>query len=573
MLDNLEQIEGIASVVANLLDAGEALRVLATSRAPLHLPGEQEFAVPPFSAPSTGADASEVATSDAVELFIDRARLIRPDFAPGSEDLSVVGDIVGALEGIPLSIELAAARVRTIPVASIRDRLDRRLDTLVGGAATLPDRQRTLREAIAWSDDLLDASAQATFHRLAVFVGGWTLESAEHVVGDGVGDVAGTLDALAEQSLIQALPSGSVPRFTMLETIREYAGERLEASGEMATMYERHIRYFLEMARAAEAALRGPEGIGWLEVLEADLDNLRAAIARAEARGDARSALAIAAGLERFWLQRNHSAEGRETLSRLIDRADPSLGVEFARATSAATSMVVWLGDYAAGRSLGERSVAAYRQLGDRAGLVEPLGSLGFAMIEVDPARALTIIEESLDLAAEVADVRAVATMPLARAVALFRLGRFDEARSSLEDAVTLTEQTGDRYFTMMSRYALARTELLMGDTEEALRDYRKALEGSRAADLRIGVAVGLDNYAEMALGGGDVRRAVRLAAAAARMKDELGGGPPSSMIGLHDPLVVGRETLDPEAFDVEFEAGRTMTMETAIAEALQNGS
>src|SRR5205085_8884001 len=178
-----------------------------------------------------------------------------------------------------------------VAVASSRDRLDRGLDPLVGGAATLPDRQRTLREAIAWSDDLLDASAQATFHRLAVFVGGWTLESAEHVVGDGVGDVAGTLDALAEQSLIQALPSGSVPRFTMLETIREYAGERLEASGEMATMYERHIRYFLEMARAAEAALRGPEGIGWLEVLEADLDNLRAAIARAEARGDARSAL------------------------------------------------------------------------------------------------------------------------------------------------------------------------------------------------------------------------------------------------------------------------------------------
>jgi tetratricopeptide (TPR) repeat protein len=355
----------------------------------------------------------------------------------------------------------------------------------------------------------------------------------------------------------------------MLETIREFAEERLEAAGETATTHEDHAAYFVEMARAAELALRGSEAIGWLDRLEADLDNLRAAIARAEARGDLRTALAITAGLERFWLQRNRSAEGREILSRLIDSADPSLGVEYARATSAATSMEVWLGDYAAGRTFGERSVAAYRELRDRAGLVEPLGSLGFAMIEVDPERALAIIEESLDLAGDVGDVHALATTPLARAVALFRLGRFAEARSSLEDAVQRTQQTGDRYFAMMSRYALARTELLLGETQNAMRDYQQALEDSRAADLRIGVAVGLDNYAEVAFGMGDVPRAVRLASAASRMKDDLGGGPPSSMIGSQDPLVLGLETLGKEAFEAEFEAGRSMTMEMAISEAL----
>jgi predicted ATPase len=573
VLDNLEQIAGAAAAVAALLDAGDGVRVLATSRAPLRLPGEQEFPVPAFSAPATGATgATDVETSEAVELFVDRARLIRPDFAPSAEELSLVGDIAARLEGMPLSIELAAARVRTLPLAAIRDRLDRRLDTLVGGAATLPDRQRTLREAIAWSDDLLDPSAKAVFHRLAAFVGGWTLDAADRVAGDG-GDVSGTLDSLVEQSLVQVVAAGHEARFTMLETIREFAGERLDASGETVNTYERHAAYFEEMARAAELALHGPEAMRWLDRLDADLDNFRAAIVRAEERGDLRTALAIAAGLERFWLQRNRSAEGRELLSRVIDGADASLGVEYARATSAAASMEVWLGNYAAGRELGERSVAAYRTLRDRAGLVEPLGSLGFAMIEVDPERALAIIQESLDLAEEVGDVRSAATTPLARAVALFRLGRFSDARASLEDAVRRTEETGDRYFTMMSRYALARTELLMGETEKAMHDYRQALEDSRAADLRIGVAVGLDNYAEIALGSGDVRRAVRLSSAAARMKNELGGGPPSSMIGLQDPLVVGRERLGAQAFDAEFEAGRTMTMETAIADALQNGS
>jgi predicted ATPase/class 3 adenylate cyclase len=568
VLDNLEQIDGVASLVAALLEEGDGLRVLATSRAPLRISGEQEFSVPAFPAPAD-ADGPGTEMPEAVELFLDRARLIRPDFAPSSQELSVVGDIATRLEGVPLSIELAAARVRTLPVASIRDRLERRLDTLVGGAATLPDRQRTLREAIAWSDDLLDTRWKVVFHRLAAFVRGCTLGAAEHVVGDDVEDVARTLDLLAEQSLLQASASGAEARFTMLETIREFASERLEASGETAMMQERHAAYFLEMARAAEAGMRGPEGIGWLDRLDADLDNLRAAITRADARGDIRTALSIAAGLERFWLQRNRSAEGREILESLVDRADPSVGSEYARATSAATSMEVWLGNYAAGRSFGERSVAAYRELGDAAGLVEPLGSFGFAMIEVDPQRALEIIDESLDLAREVGDVRAMASTPLARAVALFRLGRFPDARSSLVDAVTLTEQTGDRYFTMMSRYALARTELLMGDTEEAMRDYRRALEESRAADLGIGVAVGLDFYAEIALRAGDAPRAVRLASAASRMKDELGGGPPSWMLGAEDPLVVGRRTLGDEAFESEADVGRTMTLETAISEAL----
>ena len=571
VLDNLEQIGGASASVAGFLQAGERVRLLATSRSPLRVAGEQEFPVPAFSLPGAGAERAGLETSDAVELFLDRARLIRPDLALNEEELAVVGEIAMRLEGLPLAIELAAARVRTLPLPSIRDRLDRRLETLVGGAATLPDRQRTLRKAIAWSEGLLGTNAKVVLRRLGAFVGGWTLQAAERVVPDADDrlDVAAELDLLVEHSLVQALTGGSEPRFTMLETIREFAYERLAESRETADVHARHARYFLDVARTAEEALRSPEGAVWLDRLEADLDNFRAAIARAEVGGDLAVALAITAGLERFWLQRNASAEGRTILSRLIEASDASLGPAYARATSAATSMEVWLGNYEAGRLIGELSVEAYRALGDRHGLIEPLTSFGFAMIEVDPQRALQIIEESLDLARQVGDSRQAASIPLAQAVALFRLGRLADARSSLEDAVRLTEETGDRYFTMMSRYALARTKLLMGDTDDAMAQYRRALADSRDVDLRIGVAVGLDNFAEIALRAGEVARAVRLASAATGMKEKLGGGPPSSMIGAVDPLVAGREALGEERFEEEAEAGRTMTMGTAIAEAL----
>ncbi|MDP9244979.1 MAG: hypothetical protein M3O77_07830, partial [Chloroflexota bacterium] len=487
----------------------------------------------------------------------------------GGKELAVVADICQRLDGLPLAIELVAARVRLFPPAAIRDRLGRRLDALVGGAADLPRRQQSMREAIAWSYDLLHEPERALFRRLAVFVGGWTLEAAEQVCRwEPVADVAATLEALAGQSLIHAMESEEL-RFTMLATIGEFASEQLEVSDEAAVVRQRHAAFFRRLAEQAYAESQGPGAEPWFDRLEADLDNLRAAIARAASDRDLPTALAIAGSLGPFSLQRNHSAEGRRILAGLIERPDVPAGREFAGAAAAAAYMDAWLGDYPSAARMGELAVAAYRQLGDRAGLSDALGSLGFATIERDPNAALAMFDESLVLAGERADLGVEGRLSLARAIALFRLGRLADARASLELAVEFGRQTGDRYFEMMARYPLARTKLLMGDTLDAMRDYQATLEEFRALDMRIGVAVGLDNYAEVAVWSGDVRRGVRLAAAAARMKEELGGGPPASLIGAVDPLGVGRDDLGVEEFEREVAAGRAMDVDTAVAEAL----
>jgi predicted ATPase len=383
-----------------------------------------------------------------------------------------------------------------------------------------------------------------------------------------VGDVLEGLDRLVEQNLVQPSEAAGPPRFTMLETIREFAIEQLESSEGSYETLRRHGAFFLELAERANTEALSGDPDSPFDRLDSDLDNLRAAIDRATAASDLPAALSIATALERFWLLRNHSAEGRQILARLVDHPDAPDGPELAWATGAATDMEVWLGNYEAGRRLGERGVAAFRRIGDRAGLVNPLTSYGFAMIEVDPEKALTLIDESLDLARDVGDARLEATIPLARAVALLRLGRFADARVSLEQAVEGSRRVGDSYFETMSRYALARTELLMGDTAKAMEDYASAIEDSRSRDLRLGVAVGLDNYAEIALTAGDVRRAVRLASAAGRMKEELGGGPPAQMIGATDPLVAGREQLGAKEFAREVAAGRAMDLDSTITEA-----
>ncbi len=570
VLDNLEQVEGSAQFVDPLLASASRLRVLATSRAPLRVSGEQEFPVPPFSVPNPEADLQTLETSDAVRLFIDRARLVRPDFAPGADELAVVADICQRLDGLPLAIELVAARLRLFPPAAIRDRLGRRLDALVGGAADLPRRQQSMRAAIAWSYDLLHEPERALFRRLAVFVGGWTLEAAEQVGGHApVSDVAATLESLVAQSLVQPVDTGDELRFTMLATIGEFAADELNGTDEAADVRRRHAAFFRRLAEQAYVESQGPAADPWFDRLDADLDNLRVAIARAASDRDLPTALAIAGTLGPFSLQRNHSAEGRRILAGLIERPDVPAGREFAGAAAAAAYMDTWLGDYLMAARMGELAVAVYRQLGDRTGLSDALGSLGFATIERDPNAALAMFDESLALARERADLGREGRLSLARAIALFRLGRLADARTSLERAVEFGRQTGDRYFEMMSRYPLARTKLLMGDTPAAMRDYRATLEEFQALDLRIGVAVGLDNYAEVAVWSGDVRRGVRLAAAAARMKEELGGGPPANMIGAVDTLVVGRDKLGVEEFEQEVAAGRAMDVDTAVAEAL----
>jgi predicted ATPase/class 3 adenylate cyclase len=570
VLDNLEQIDGAAGEVDTLLTDAGRLRVLATSRAPLHVAGEQEFLVPPFDVPPAGADGRTLEASDAIRLFVDRARFVRTSFAPSADDLAVIAEIARRLDGLPLAIELAAAKSRLLSVTAIRDRLTNRLDALAVGPATVPRRQQSLRVTIAWSHDLLDEAERAVFRRLAAFVGGWTYEAAEQIAGvPPAGPMDATLERLAEQSLIQALPAGNEPRFGMLATIGEFASEQLVASGETTEISRRHASFFRTFAERARAESDGPAAARWFDRIETDLDNFRAAIERAEGQGDIESGLATAAALGPFWLQRNHSAEGQRILVGLVDRAAPSDGPEVASAAATAAFNATWLGDFATGRRMGSVGADAYRRLGDRRGFAFAIGTLGYSTIEVDPSRALELIEDWLTLCQEFGDVRGQGQALLGRSNAQFALGQLPEARSSVERSIDLARQAGDHWFVLFAGLFLARLKLLMGQIAEGIEDYGGVLETSRALDLRIGIAIGLEYFGEVAIWAGDVARGVRLGAAAARIKEDLGGGIAPKMGGALEPLVVGRERLPADEFDREVAAGRVMDTETAIEEAL----
>jgi hypothetical protein len=343
----------------------------------------------------------------------------------------------------------------------------------------------------------------------------------------------------------------------------------LEASDEAAEIRGRHRDFFRRLAEAALAQADGPDGGAALDRVEADLDNVRSAIDAGAASDDPAQALAIAAALRPFWLQRNRSAEGLRILVELSDTAPIPHGPEFAAATASAAAIATWLGRYDVGRRMGGLSVAEYRRLGDRWGLAEALGSFAFATIEVDVEEALRLNHESLSIYGELSDVRGEGQALLGRATAQFAQGRLAETRGSLQRSLDLLRQAEDHYFALFCSVFLARINMLMGDMAAGMDGYRGVLKTSQRLNLRLGIAVALDYVGEVAIWAGDVARAVRLGAAAARLKDDLGGGVPPRMGGALEPLVVGRNELPPDVFETEVAAGRVMDIDTAIAQAL----
>ena len=325
VLDNVEHLVEAAPLIGELLGAAPGLKVLATSRTPLRLRAEREYPVPPLGLPRRMPlpPLEELSQSEAVRLFIERAQAVKPDFALDDETAPAVAEICWRLDGLPLAIELAAARVRLLPPQALLARLEQRLPLLTGGPRDAPARHRTLRDTIAWSYDLLDAEEQRLFRRLAVFVGGCTLEAAEAVTTpDGQRDVFGGVERLCEHSLLrQAEGPGSEPRFVMLETVREFGLEQLAASGEDVVTRNAHAAYFATLGDQAERNLilrPGP----FVAVLEADADNLRAALSWTASREDAETGLRLGLAFAAFSLLRGRLAEGRAWLERLVALGD-----------------------------------------------------------------------------------------------------------------------------------------------------------------------------------------------------------------------------------------------------------
>jgi predicted ATPase/class 3 adenylate cyclase len=405
VLDNFEQVLAAAPVVVELLVACLHLKVLVTSRAVLHVSGEHAYPVPPLSLPDhkDATDLHDIASSEAVTLFVDRAQAVNPSFALTDANAPVVAEICWRLDGLPLAIELAAARSRLLSLQALLARLEDRLQLLKGGARDLPARQQTLRATIGWSYDLLEASEQLLFARLAVFVGGCTLKAAEAVCDPrGDLDVLTSLDALVDQNLVQ--PRDGIEddrRVVLLETVREYALERLSNLSEAGAIGRRHAEYYLELVEQAESELKGPRQEAWYRQLEADFDNLRVALAWSLAHREAEVTARLAWALTDLWESHGHLSEGLRWLDEALKQRDNLSRPALAKALFGKSYLLLLVSDHhEQADALLEESLQLFQELGDTTLTISALSMLGWAAEqagEVD--RGLALREQAVVLA------------------------------------------------------------------------------------------------------------------------------------------------------------------------------
>jgi predicted ATPase/DNA-binding XRE family transcriptional regulator len=553
VLDNCEHLLPAMPLVTDVLTAGPQVTVLATSRARLRLRGEREFTVQPLPVPANGDTTlplAGLAGVAAVRLFVERAQAVRRDFSLTEDDAPFVAEICRRLEGFPLAVELAAAHVKFLPPTAIAARLERRLPLLAGGSRDAPLRQRTMRDAIAWSFDLLTPEEQVFFRRLAVFAGGFTLEAAEWVGGrraavdravatrSAVSDSPDTLAliaSLADQSLLQrAAGPGAEPRFRMLETIREFAARRLAESGEESAVRDAHAAYYLALAKAAELGLQGVEQVAWLELLEVERDNFRAGLRWLPARDEVEAALWMAGALWFFYWLRGYYAEGRNQCESLL--ALP-----------------------AAGRRTAARAKA--------------LNGLGVnALSQGDVERALAAHDEALAIAREVGDGAGEAFSLVCLGAALITKAEYDRAQAVMTESLVLYRAAGERWGSQMALANLAIVASLQVALERAERLYTESLAIGRALGVGWPTAIALNNLAWLALEQGDDQRARDLFRECLAMLHELGDRRdlPDALAGLGravqrqgDP---GRAT---ELFQESLRVGRATGDQQSTAQAL----
>jgi predicted ATPase/DNA-binding CsgD family transcriptional regulator/DNA-binding XRE family transcriptional regulator len=630
VLDNCEHLLAAGPGVADLLAAGPGLKVLATSREALALSGERELPLRPLPPPDPQRPtAARLAGNDAVRLFVERAAAADPAFGLSDENAPAVARICRRLDGLPLALELAAARTRLLPPAALAARLESRLRVLAAGPRDAPPRHRTLRDALAWSYDLLGPDERALFRRLAVFAGGWTLEAAAAVcaagrgggegdAGEG-GDVLDRLGSLAAKSLLHPAPGpADEPRFAMLETTREYAQERLEDTGEGPTLRRRHAAHFLALAERAQPEHYGPAQVAWLDRVEREHDNLRAALRWFVAAGDARRGTRLATALGRFWWVRGHTGEARAWYVTLVElaRRDQSRGGDgpatLARALTGAAMFAYLEGDEAALGALAAEAVALCRRLGDRRTLAEALHLLGHRYLDPgtdyaaaraqfeesashyravgadwglgwslhclastvwqvgDGEAARRAYEESLRLFRAVGDNNMTAHPIGGLGVLAFDRGERERGRALLEESVTIFRASGDRRYLALELDRSGDLACEAGDSGAARRAYCESLAVAAELGARNQIAYTLEGFAMLAAAQAQPERALRLAGAAAALRDTAGRPRrPAERPRLERALAAARAALGPAAPGA-WQRGRRLTTEQAIAAALE---
>jgi predicted ATPase/transcriptional regulator with XRE-family HTH domain len=586
VLDNCEHVAAAAPDVADLLEISPALTVLATSRMALRLRGEHEYPVAPLGLPPLAANSGLASTPEqlmeypAAALFVERARAVRPDFALTATNAPAVAEICTRLDGLPLAIELAAVRVKLLPPSALLARLEHGLGFLAGGARDLSERQQTMRSTLAWSENLLSAEERVLFRRLAVFVGGCTLEAAQAVCAtpEGVAplgnDLFDGLAALVDQSLVQQREEGGEPRFGMLHVIREYALERLEASGEAEALRRAHAASMLTLVERAEPELVGPDAGTWLGRLEHDHDNLRAALGWARERSEVETGLRLVAAVFRFWMVRGHLHEGRAWVAGLLIQepgdVDAGSGSIRARALLAAGVLAVYQGDNAAAGTWLAEAAAMGRAAGDLKTTANALSSLGVTALQQDDlARAKAYLEESQALMRALGERRGLAVVQTNLGIVVYAQGNLEQAADAFSQALTFARQTSDRDLIGTSLANLATVALRQGDITQSETLGREAL----ALYWELGdprrCAVGLEGLASSAAMVGQSVRAARLMGAAAALREALGTPLPlHERADLEQMVAAARAALGEEQWTTAFMAGQALALVEAIAEA-----
>src|SRR6266566_3530983 len=536
-LDNFEQVVTADVQLVDVLAACPQLKILVTSREVLHVHAEHEFPVPPLALPDPGhlPDLAALSHYAAVALFLQRAQAVKPDFQITNANARTIAEICVRLDGLPLAIELAAARMKLFPLQGLLARLDQRLAVLTGTSRDVPTRQQTLRNTISWSYNLLDAAEQRLFRRLSVFVGGCTLEAVEAVCADAsdggeAGQVLESVASLLDKSLLQQTEQeGEQPRLLMLETIREYGLEVLGASGEMEITRQAHALYYVQLSEEAEPELAGPRQAMWLERLEREHDNLRAALQWGLVPGEdghrREMTLRLCGALRRFWVVHGHLSEGRNFLEQaLVESKGVHASVQV-KAFVTAANLANHQSDNDRTEALAEKSRALYQELGDTQGIALSLRLLaGVAGRRGTLPAARMLNEEALALFRKVGDKEGAASSLHNMGLLAIAQGEFAEARAFLEESLAFHREVGNKAGMAHALWALASA---LFDFQGSPSTIRALLEESLALSEEVGdkeaSGSSFSLSGKLALSQGDIATARRLLEKSLAINREMG--------------------------------------------------
>jgi predicted ATPase/class 3 adenylate cyclase len=577
ILDNFEQVLEGAPFVGELLGMCPELKVLATSRIPLRLYGEQEYPVPPLELPDLLRlpPLKRLAQYEAVKLFLERARAVKPDFEITNDNAPAVAEICVHLDGLPLAIELAAARTKLLPPWALLSRLGNRLKLLKGGARNLPARQRTLRGTIDWSYGLLDEHEKRLFGRFSVFAGGCTVEAIDEICDpEGELEALEVVGSLLEKSLLrQEEGADGEPRFAMLETVQEYARERLEESGEPEETRRRHAEHYLALAETAEPELLGADQGRWMRLLGSEFANLREAhswfLDPGQEDGErAGMRLRLAAVLWRFWAAQRFE-EGKVWLQTALERDTGEFPALRAKALGALGFILLFQHDFERAMDALDEAVASYEELGDNSGAAFALANLGWAALHGDyRGRVPAFVREAEALMQEDIDDHARAILGIVCASAAIGQGDLDSAVPQLEESLALCRKLGDRRSAAMALFVLGLTELRRGNLGRGSALLEEGAQISRELGDRLGAPYFAEGLAKLSAMRSRPVRAARLWGAAEALREREGLSLSKfdrANSGYEQDLALVRSALDEATFDAAWAEGRALSFEQAV--------